>query len=72
MNTEYWKRFENSGKIEDYLAFLNFDEAGEAKDGGQSGADSDAGIYHSDGNHIEAVSRGGVRQAYQPFDEGER
>ena len=72
MNTEYWKKFENSGKIEDYLAFLNCYGEGKAGDEEQSGADSDAGIYYSDGNHFEAVSRGRVRQTYQPFDEGER
>ena len=50
MNMEYWKQFENSGRIEDYLTY--------------------AGTYHGDGNGIKAVSGGGVRQTYQPSDQG--
>ena len=68
MNREYWKKFENSGKIEDYLAFLSCERRREAGEGAKSGEGGDAGIYHSNGNHIEAVSRGGIRQTYQPFD----
>ena len=29
MNMEYWKRFESSGKIEDYLSFVSGGESGE-------------------------------------------
>ncbi|MCM1027232.1 MAG: hypothetical protein NC432_12415 [Roseburia sp.] len=70
MNTRYWKRFENSGKIEDYLAFLAC-ERSEGEGGEKAGEGQNAGIYYGDGDRAEAVSRGGVRQTYQPFDEGE-
>ena len=66
MNLKYWKQFETSGKIEDYLAFV--DSAGqEAKRGEQTGESCDAGVYMGDGDHTEAVSGGGIRQAYKPF-----
>ncbi|MCM1056737.1 MAG: hypothetical protein NC517_03920 [Firmicutes bacterium] len=71
MNMEYWKRFENSGKIEDYLSFVSGGGNGESAGKNPSGEALYAGIYHSDGNRIEAVSRGGVRQTYQHFDQGE-
>ncbi len=68
MNMEYWKRFESSGKIEDYLTFVS-DKAGGAGGGQRTPGEAlHAGIYHSDGNGTKAVSRGGVRQAYQHFD----
>ncbi|MCI8528677.1 MAG: hypothetical protein HFH82_05920 [Lachnospiraceae bacterium] len=62
MNTQeekYWKKFENSGKIEDYLSFIA---------GVQVREGEYAGTYRSNRDHFEAVSRGGVRQTYQPFD----
>ncbi len=68
MNEKYWKQFENSGKIEDYLTFLACARQENSETEKQSKEGMNAGIYHSDGNHIEAVSRGGVRQTYQPFD----
>lgn len=78
MNLKDWKQFENSGKVADYLKFLESENQGlasskeqtqdEAFIKSQSGADPDAGIYYSYGDHIEAVSRGGIRQTYQPFD----
>lgn len=68
MNMEYWKRFESSGKIEDYLSFISGGGNGENSGQNASGETLHAGIYHSDGNHIETVSRGGVRQTYQSFD----
>lgn len=80
MNMEYWKRFENSGRIEDYLNFVSCERreggaagAGVAGNGawddglaqdvraeGRSGEGSYAGKRDTDGNHIEAVSRGGI------------
>lgn len=80
MNMEYWKRFENSGRIEDYLNFISCErqersasgadferngtrDAGTVRDGRPeiySGEDSYAGKYDTDGNCIEAVSRGGI------------
>ena len=62
---DYWKRFEQSGRIQDYLDFATAravdlqNETGESIHAGQS-------VF--DRNHIEAVSRGGIRQTYQPFD----
>lgn len=80
MNMEYWKRFENSGRIEDYLNFVSCErqersasgadferngtrDAGTVRDGRPerySGEDSYAGKHDTDGNCIEAVSRGGI------------
>ncbi|MCI8799675.1 C40 family peptidase [Acetatifactor muris] len=67
MEERYWKQFENSGRIEDYLSFVSSnrqetDMAGIAGEGGH------AGIYIGDGHHFEADPGGGVRQAYQPAD----
>lgn len=60
MNTRYWKQFENSGKIEDYLAFLAC-ERGEREDGEETaGEGRNAGKYHGDRDRTEAVARGGV------------
>lgn len=71
MVSKYWKQFENSGKIEDYLSFVSYSER--EKEAGQTArVDSHAGIYHCDGNYIETVSRGGVRQGGFGFDEGTR
>ena len=67
MNLKYWKQFETSGRIEDYLAFVNSGGQG-ADRGDQAKENGDAGVYMGDGNHTEAVSGGGIRQAYQPFD----
>ena len=67
MNLKYWKQFETSGKIEDYLAFVNNEGQG-TKRGEQVKEGGHAGIYMGDGNHTEADAGGGIRQAYQPFD----
>ena len=66
MNLKYWKQFETSGKIEDYLSFVSGErqEMGEESQTGESGH---AGVYMGDGYDIEAVPGGGVRQTYQPF-----
>lgn len=68
MNMEYWKRFENSGKIDDYLSFVSGGGDGTDIEKNTSGEALNAGIYHGNGDRIKAVSRGGVRQTYQPFD----
>ncbi len=60
MNMEYWKRFENSGRIEDYLMFASEKADGADEEKSAPGEAVYAGIHHSDGNRIEAVSRGGV------------
>ena len=68
MEEKYWKQFENSGKIEDYLSFVsNYRQeaagmTGAAREGGH------AGIYTGNGNRFEADPSGGIRQTYQPFD----
>ena len=67
MNLKYWKQFEISGKIEDYLAFVNSVCQGTER-GEQAKERGHAGIYMGDGNHTETDAGGGIRQAYQPFD----
>ena len=67
MNLKYWKQFETSGKIEDYLAFINSVGQGTER-GEQTKEQGHAGIYMGDGNHTETDPGGGIRQAYQPFD----
>lgn len=65
MDERYWKQFENSGKIEDYLSFVS----SLRRDGAErTGTDEHAGIYMCDGHYTEAVPGGGIRQTYQPFD----
>jgi hypothetical protein len=63
----YWKQFENTGKIEDYLSYKASDsqQSGERIAGCRSDycrqVGSYAGIHTGDGNDFEAVSHGGVR-----------
>lgn len=64
MNLEYWKQFENSGRIEDYLNFVACDRQENTEKESRAGERTDAGIYMCDGNRIEADSRGGIRQTY--------
>ena len=66
MDLKYWKQFESSGKIEDYLAFVSSVRR-EAERGEKAKEIGDAGVYMGDGNHTEAESGGRVRQAYQSF-----
>lgn len=66
MDLKYWKQFENSGKIEDYLAFVastrqETERKNKAKEIGH------AGLYMGDRDHTEADTGGRVRQAYQSF-----
>lgn len=49
----YWQRFENTGRVEDYLRYTCGGGAQEVKDG-KSGADPNAGFYYSNWNDIEA------------------
>ncbi|MCI8286201.1 MAG: hypothetical protein HFH89_00750 [Lachnospiraceae bacterium] len=67
MEERYWKQFESSGRIEDYLSFVSnmrqeTDMAGIVREGGH------AGIYIGNRHHFEADPGRGVRQAYQPAD----
>ncbi|MCH5341145.1 MAG: hypothetical protein J1E01_06745 [Acetatifactor sp.] len=66
MDLKYWKQFESSGRIEDYLAFVSSVRR-EAERGDRAKESGHAGVYMGDGNHTEAESGGRVRQAYQPF-----
>lgn len=61
----YWKQFENTGKIEDYLSYKAYDSQrpeGELK---VAGCKSDyegnyAGVYSGNGNDFETVSHGRI------------
>lgn len=66
MDLKYWKQFENSGKIEDYLNFVSStrQETEREKTAKEIGH---AGVYMGDGDHTEADTGGRVRQAYQSF-----
>lgn len=66
MEEKYWKQFESSGRIEDYLSFVSRNR--QDKTAGQTREDSHAGIYNGDRNHIETDPGRGIRQTYQPFD----
>lgn len=66
MDLKYWKQFESSGKIEDYLAFVaNTGQEAERKN--RAKESGHAGVYMGDGDHTEADTGGRVRQAYQSF-----
>jgi len=64
MNLEYWKQFENSGRIEDYLSFVACDRQEETEKGDRTGEYRDAAIYMGDRDHIKADSRGGIRPTH--------
>ncbi len=66
MEEEYWEKFINSGRIEDYLSFRACFPFGWEE--GRTREEDDAGIYMGDRNYFKTVPGGGVRQAYQPFD----
>ncbi len=63
MDLKYWKQFESSGKIEDYLMFAAYstqarDIETEAR---QVKEDSHAGTYNGDRNRAESISGGRIR-----------
>lgn len=63
MEEKYWKQFENSGRIEDYLTFVSGSgrETGDAHmECGQMKEGSHAGIYNDDRNRTEANPGGGI------------
>jgi hypothetical protein len=68
MNMEYWKQFESSGKIEDYLSFVSCERRERDSRGQKLEEGSDAGIYFGDRDCAEAVSCGGIRQEHQYLD----
>lgn len=62
--SNYWKEFENTGKIEDYLSYK---ACASRRSEGVAGCKSDyreretdAGIYKCDGNDLETVSHGRI------------
>lgn len=64
MNMEYWKRFENTGKIEDYLSFVScerYESIMVTGEKNQFGESLHAGADHTDRDSIKAVSRGRIR-----------
>ena len=63
MDLKYWKQFENSGKIEDYLMFAAYSTQARAIDTEteQVKKEGHAGTYNSDGNRAEDISGGRVR-----------
>ena len=69
MVEKYWKQFESSGKIEDYLNFVSHERDLNAGNVSQVEQGEHAGTYLRDGNGSEDLSRGGVRQAHYPSDE---
>ena len=60
MNLKYWKQFETSGKIEDYLAFVS-SVGQEAERVEQAEGNGHAGVYMGDRDHIETDTGWGVR-----------
>lgn len=61
MDLKYWKQFESSGKIEDYLAFAAYSTKARGDEEKQVKEESHAGTYHGDGNRTEGISGGRIR-----------
>ncbi|MBR6627463.1 MAG: hypothetical protein IKL04_05770 [Lachnospiraceae bacterium] len=58
--SNYWKQFEKTGRIADYLAYVQKQE--DRQDSGvQSGEYPNAGICERDRNHIETDAYRGIR-----------
>lgn len=64
MKLEYWKQFENSGRIEDYLSFVACERQGEKEWKGWLQKQEDAGKNQCNGNYLKADTGGGIRQTY--------
>lgn len=69
----YWKQFEHTGKVEDYLSYKSYVGMNAAKgalkpveglhrmeERGRTGADSHAGIYMGNRNDIETDAYRGI------------
>lgn len=61
----YWKQFESTGKIEDYLSYKTNDSQRSVTDKGNAGCKSDyegyyAGIHTGDRNDFETVPHGRI------------
>ena len=63
MDLKYWKQFESSGKVEDYLTFAAYST--QAREIGteteQVKEDGHAGTYNGDRNRAESISGGRIR-----------
>lgn len=62
MEEKYWKQFESSGRVEDYLSFVSSTRGiWKDTDSGEGERESShAGIHHFDGDHPETVSGGRI------------
>ena len=57
----YWQQFVHTGKVDDYLAYVEQEESGgERKQKEEAGARHDAGVYMCDRNDTEADARWGI------------
>ena len=63
LDLKYWKQFENSGKIEDYLMFAAYSTQARTieTETEQVKKEGHAGTYCGDGNRAEDISGGRVR-----------
>lgn len=61
MDLRYWKQFEKSGRIEDYLTFAARDKKRQEEKAKQVEEDSHAGTYNGDRDRTEGFSGGGIR-----------
>ena len=68
MVEKYWKQFESSGKVEDYLSFVSHERDLNADNASVVEQGEHARTYLRDGNDIKTDTHGGVRQTYHPFD----
>lgn len=68
-NLNYWKQFESTGKVEDYLSYRSCFANGENSDGrmvartaeqSELGENSYAGIHKCNGNDTEANAYRGI------------
>lgn len=63
MDLKYWKQFESSGKVEDYLMFAAYST--QARDieteTRRVKTESHAGTYYGDRNRAEGISGGRIR-----------
>ena len=64
MDMKYWERFENSGKVEDYLTFVSEERQGQTQNAGWALESSHAGIYMGDRDYTETDPGRRVRQTY--------
>lgn len=62
MDLKYWKQFESSGKIEDYLMFAAYNTQARTMETEtkQVKKEDHAGTYNSDRNRAEGISGGRI------------